>query len=185
MDGGESSLEVRLQRVEDTLAIGQLPIRYAMAVDERDVDAWVGLFAPDVRVGDTFGREALRQNITPMLRMFYRSIHQIVGHRIEITDEERATGSVYCRAEHEVGNRWIVMAIRYDDTYQKVDGQWYFARRKENHWYAADLTERPQQVDFDSWQPTLARPNLPRSSSWQKFWDGVETASITRNPAID
>ncbi|MGZ5397802.1 MAG: nuclear transport factor 2 family protein, partial [Mycobacterium sp.] len=45
-----SSLEARVQRVEDMLAIGQLPIRYALAVDERDVDAWVDLFVPDVRV---------------------------------------------------------------------------------------------------------------------------------------
>ncbi|MGZ8749023.1 MAG: nuclear transport factor 2 family protein [Mycobacterium sp.] len=176
-----SSLEARVQRVEDMLAIGQLPIRYALAVDERDVDAWVDLFVPDVRVASAVGRDALRDTITGMLRMFYRSIHQIVGHRIVITDEQDASGSVYCRAEHEVGDRWVVMAIRYDDTYQKVDGQWYFARRKENHWYAADLIERPQQVDFDSWHPTPARPNLPRSASWQAFWDGVDTSPITEH----
>jgi hypothetical protein len=181
MSDSERSVAASLQRVEDMLAIGQLPIRYAMAVDERDVDAWVELFVPEVRVGAAVGRDALRKNITPMLRKFYRSIHQIVGHRIEITDEEHATGSVYCRAEHEVGDRWVVMAIRYDDTYQKVDGQWCFARRKENHWYAADLTERPQQVDFDSWQPTPARPNLPRSATWQAFWDGVDISSISRH----
>jgi hypothetical protein len=183
MNTAESSLDARLQRVEDMLAIQQLPIRYALAVDERDVDAWVGLFVPDVKVGrDATGRDALRENITPALRMFYRSIHQIVGHRIDIADSRNATGSVYCRAEHEVGDRWIVMAIRYDDTYQKVDGQWYFARRKEKHWYAADLTERPQQVDFDSWQPTPARPNLPHSATWQGFWEGIDTSSITTFP---
>jgi hypothetical protein len=182
MDAAEQSLSTRLQRVEDMLAIGQLPIRYAMCVDERDVDGWVDLFVPDVRVGAAVGRDALRENITPMLRMFYRSIHQIVGHRIDIADEHRASGSVYCRAEHEVGERWVVMAIRYDDEYRSFDGRWYFERRKENHWYAADLTERPHQVNFDSWQPTPARPNLPRSSSWRSFWDGVDTSTITALP---
>jgi hypothetical protein len=185
MSDSETSDAARLQRVEDMLAIGQLPIRYAMAVDERDVDAWVELFVPDVRVGAAVGRNALRESITGMLRMFYRSIHQIVGHRIDIADEEHATGSVYCRAEHEVDNRWIVMAIRYDDEYRKIDGRWYFVRRKENHWYAVDLTERPQQVGFDSWQPTAARPNLPRSPSWQTFWEGVDTSSISSHAVTD
>ena len=45
------SAEERLDRVESQLAIGQLPIRYAMAVDGRDVDTWLGLFVPDVQVG--------------------------------------------------------------------------------------------------------------------------------------
>jgi len=79
MNDSEPSVTARLQRVEDMLAIGQLPIRYAMAVDERDVDAWAELFVPDVRVGAAVGRDALRENITPMLRKFYRSIYQIVG----------------------------------------------------------------------------------------------------------
>jgi SnoaL-like domain len=181
----EPSFTARLQRVEDMLAIGQLPIRYAMAVDERDVDAWVDLFVPDVRVGAAVGRDALRKYITPSLHMFYRSIHQIVGHRIDITDEQRASGNVYCRAEHEVDDRWIVMAIRYDDEYRKADGRWHFVRRKENHWYAADVTERPQTVNFDSWLPTPARPNLPRSSTWHTFWEGVDTSSITQHPITD
>jgi len=186
MNDSEPSVTAGLQRVEDMLAIGQLPIRYAMAVDERDVDAWVELFVPDVRIGAAVGRDALRETITPMLRMFYRSIHQIVGHRIDIADDgQHGSGSVYCRAEHEVDDRWIVMAIRYDDEYRKVDGQWYFARRRENHWYAIDLTERPQDVSFDSWQPTPARPNLPHSASWRTFWDGVDTSSISRHAVTE
>lgn len=175
------SLEERLQRIEDMLAIQQLPIRYALAVDERDVDAWVKLFVPDVKVGDAIGRAALRDQITPMLRQFYRSIHQIVGHRVDIVDEHHATGSVYCRAEHEVGDRWVVMAIRYDDEYRKVGDEWFFGRRKERHWYAADLTDVPQQVGFAGWS-LAGRPNLPRAESWRAFWDGVDTSSITTSP---
>ena len=38
-----------------------------------------------------------------------------------------------------MADRWIVMAIRYDDGYRRVDGEWLFARRRERHWYAADL----------------------------------------------
>jgi hypothetical protein len=178
----DESIDDRLRRIEDTLAIQQLPIRYAMAVDERDLDSWVTLFTPDVRVGrDLFGREALRDAIASMTRHFYRSVHQSVGHRIDLVDDENATGRVYCRAEHEVGDEWIVMAIRYDDTYRKVDGRWHFSRRKERHWYAADITQQPQSVGFAGWL-AAGSPNLPRSESWNKFWAEVDVASLTSHP---
>lgn len=164
--------DARLERVEARLAIGQLPIRYAMAVDGRDLDAWVGLFVPDVQVGrDKFGREALRGYIEPALRKFRRSIHQICGHRVDIIDRDHATGAVYCRAEHEVEDRWIVMAICYFDEYQRRDDEWLFSRRREHHWYAVDINEHPQSVGFDSWKNT-APPGLPeRFPTWDKFWD--------------
>lgn len=174
-----ANIEDRLRRVEDMLEIQQLPIRYAMAVDERNVDGWLDLFTPDVQVGrEQYGRDALRAAIVPQIAKFYRSIHQIAGHRVELIDHRRAKGYVYCRAEHEVGDRWVVMAIRYDDDYQKVDGRWFFGRRRERHWYAADQTERPQAVDFSGWQPA-GRPNLPRSGTWADFWSDVDTAAIT------
>lgn len=167
----------RLSRAEARFEIGQLPIRYALAVDQRDVDAWVSLFVEDVQLGrHGTGRDALRTLIDAQLRWFYRSIHLICGHRIELGPDigddgpETATGHVYCRAEHEVDDRWIVMAIRYDDNYRRVGNEWMFERRLEHHWYATDLHERPQDVDFDSWG-VGASPALPgREASWSAFW---------------
>ncbi len=67
-------IEARLDRVESALAIQQLPIRYAMAVDGRDIDSWVNLFVADVNCGSYgCGRDALRNFIEPMLTNFYRS----------------------------------------------------------------------------------------------------------------
>lgn len=174
----------RVKRVEDTLGIQQLAARYGMAVDERDVDAWLDLFIPDVRVRRVqAGREALRGVIVPQLQLFYRSVHQIVGHRVEFLDDDHATGAVYCRAEHEVGDRWIVIAIRYDDEYRKVDGKWYFARRNDKHWYEADLVERPQDVGLSGWPQAPSRPRVPDSASWARFWNGVDTSAVTRFPS--
>jgi hypothetical protein len=176
-----SDIGARLARIEARQAIGQLPIRYAIAVDTRDVGAWTQLFVPDVNMGrHGQGREALRDYITPQLHWFYRSIHQICGHRIDLGPDEAdgsgplvATGSVYCRAEHEVDDRWVVMAIRYDDDYRRVGDEWLFARRREQHWYAADVTERPQAVDFDSWGSSGHAPPLPGiDPSWVEFWNG-------------
>ncbi|WP_234341077.1 nuclear transport factor 2 family protein [Streptomyces sp. NRRL S-1813] len=164
-------IERRLARVEAHLAIQQLAFRYALAVDARDLDAWVGCFHPDVDMGRAGrGRDVLRHHIAPMLRTFHRSVHHITGHRIEWQGTQRATGTVYCRAEHEVDDRWIVMAICYFDDYACVDGEWLFTRRRERHWYAADVTDRPQAVGFADWPPA-GHPALPHSfPTWQTFW---------------
>jgi hypothetical protein len=176
----DPSLELRLARIEARLEIGQLPIRYALAVDQRDVPTWAGLFVPDVDMGrHGRGREALQGWIIPQLRTFHRSIHLICGHRIVLgpSSPDRpeagpvtASGQVYCRAEHEVDDRWIVMAIRYDDAYRCVDGEWLFERRAEKHWYAADIVEHPQSVGFDSWN-NGGPPRLPGADpTWHGFW---------------
>jgi hypothetical protein len=170
----------RLERVESQLAIQQLPIRYALAVDGRDVDSWVQLFVPDVRVTkSTSGREALKQQIDGMLRTFRRSVHQICGHRVifDDSDPDHATGAVYCRAEHEVEDRWIVMAICYWDDYRRPTGEWLFSRRREQHWYAADINEHPQAVGFDSWD--AGQPSLPASfPTWEAFWKASAAGSL-------
>ena len=57
----DSALLERLDRIEATLAIQQLAIRYAIAIDSRDIDAWLALFVDDVDCGRRGrGREALR-----------------------------------------------------------------------------------------------------------------------------
>ena len=176
------------ERIEAHLAIQQLPIRYALAVDARDIDAWVNCFRPDVDMGrHGQGREVLRRYIEPMVRRFYRSVHLICGHRIELDSQnpDRATGAVYCRAEHEVVGEWIVMAICYFDEYARVDGEWFFSRRKERHWYAADVTRTPQSAGFAGWTGS-AQPALPGEfGSWAKFWgDAPEAvAPLTTAPA--
>ncbi len=184
MNQPHEELSKRVARIEDTLEIQQLAVRYAMCVDERDVDGWLELFVPDVNVGRAgVGREALRGVIAPQLRHFYRSIHQIVGHRIDLLGDADAVGAVYCRAEHEVGDRWVVIPIRYDDRYRKVGGRWCFERRVDKHFYEADLVERPQDVAFHGWPGVPQRPRLPEpSASWTAFWRDVDTSSVTGHP---
>ena len=97
-------IERRLARVEAHLAIQQLAFRYALAVDSRDLDAWVGCFRPDVDMGrHGSGREALRATshrcCAPSAGRSTRSAAIASSGRAR----ERATGTVYCRAEHEVG----------------------------------------------------------------------------------
>jgi hypothetical protein len=182
----DQGLAERLDRIESSLALQQLPIRYALAVDGRDIDAWIGLFTKDVDCGRYgTGREALRTTIEPPLTGVYRTMHQICGHEFHFLDADHAAGHVYCRAEHEIGDEWMVMGICYFDDYVRQDGEWFFRRRKERHWYAVDLRDGPPQAPFGPWRDH-APPSLPASfPTWAKFWEKVpeaEVATITKDP---
>lgn len=168
-------LAARIDRLESLAAIQQLPIRYAVAVDARDLDQWTRLFVCDVDCGRRgSGRAVLRSIIEPQLRSFRRSIHQICGHRVEFDGADVARGIVYCRAEHEDRDRWIVMAIAYFDSYERRDGEWLFVRRREKHWYAADWEERPT-APFTGWPAHPSPPTLPHDfASWARFWGDDE-----------
>lgn len=181
------SVEERLDRVESMLAIQQLAARYALAVDSRDIDAWIALFVGDVDCGRYGkGREALRGFIDPGVRGFYRSVHFIGGHVIDFEGANRASGTVYCRAEHEDGDRWVAMQLIYFDAYERREGQWYFVRRRERAWYAADQLERPQDVAFHGWDKHLLPMKLPHAfATWQGFWSrssAEEIAAVTAYP---
>ncbi|HTZ71616.1 MAG TPA: nuclear transport factor 2 family protein [Acetobacteraceae bacterium] len=182
MSNAADSLPARIERLESLHAIQQLAIRYAIAVDSRDLDAWVSLFVDDVNCGSHGkGRDALRGFIAPLLRDFYRSIHLICGHEIDLTGPDTARGKVYCRAEHEDDTQWIVMAICYFDSYTRRDGNWYFVRRNERHWYAADTRDHPMHPQTP-WPPAAGRPAaLPHAfASWTPFWAHTDPAIVQR-----
>jgi SnoaL-like protein len=182
----EADILGRIDRIESQLAIQQLPIRYALAVDGRDLDAWLALFVEDVDCGrHGRGRDALHALIEPQLRTFYRSVHQICGHEVKLLGPDTAQGTVYCRAEHEVGDQWVVMAIAYFDEYARRDGLWYFVRRQEKHWYSVDVLERPG-TPFHRWPADGAAARLPRDfPTWLSFWNSSSesgVAAISRDP---
>jgi len=176
-----TDLEARIDRLESLAAIQQLPIRYALAVDGRDMDAWVSCFIPDVHCGRAGqGREVLKSIITPAVKTFYRSIHQICGHRVEFDDADHAHGVVYCRAEHEDAGQWVVMAIAYFDSYERREGEWFFVRRREKHWYAADWQARPA-APFTGWAAHDDPPDLPQHfDTWNAFWAGTDKEVLAR-----
>jgi hypothetical protein len=166
-------MTARVERIEAQLAIQQLAVGYARAADARDLEGMISLFAPSGDFGG-WGRDRgeLRVFFDRVLRRFYRSMHQIVGHAIDLEDADTASGTVYCRAEHEDGDRWVIMAICYDDRYRRVDGEWYIEARRVDHWYSCDVLERPHGPSFQSW-PGHERhePSLPhRFPTWEPFW---------------
>lgn len=186
-DVNDAPLSARFERVEALQAIGELPSRYAMALDARDVDSLVGLFVDDVEAGALgTGRPALKSWFDVRLRRFYRSIHLICGQQIDLIDATHATGSTYCRAEHEDGTGWFIITMRYDDVYERRGEGWFFVRRREHPWYSVDVTERPGP-DFVRWPADVTlRPSMPhRMPTWTEFWaagDPAMPARLSANP---
>ncbi len=138
-------MEARIDRLESLDAIRQLPAKYALTLDMRDIDMMVTLFPEDVRVGkDASGRKALRSYMDRTLRSpFTGTSHHIGGHIIEFEDPDHAQGIVYSKNEHETGDEWVIMQMMYSDNYIRQDGRWYFARRLPLYWYATDLNKPP------------------------------------------
>ncbi len=150
------SLEERIDRLESLDAIRQLPAKYALALDMRDMDAMVSLFPEDVKVGrNASGRLALRAYMDATLRApFTGTSHHIGGHVIDFTDPDHAQGIVYSKNEHETGEEWVIMQMMYADDYVREDGRWYFARRLPLYWYASDLNKPPIGPDKMRWPGT-------------------------------
>src|SRR5215471_18147742 len=92
--------EERVDRLESLAAIRQLPSRYALCVDSRDVDTMVSLFVPDVRVGrDATGRDALRAWFVKSLSRLADTVHFVGNHVVDFDDPDHAHGIVTCHDE--------------------------------------------------------------------------------------
>lgn len=171
-----TDLESRIAAIEARDEIRQLASRYALALDSRDVATLVSLFVEDVNVGNgSSGREALATWFDEILRPYTITFHLIGNHVIDLVDADHATGVVYCRPEHQVGEEWIVMPLLYWDRYERRDRHWYFKSRSIHPFYAADVlappAAAPDRFHFPG-NPMLTRADLPeRWPSWQTFWE--------------
>ena len=175
--------EDRLDRLESLAEIRQLPSRYALAVDSRDLDALVSLFVPDVRVGRAEqGRAALKVWFRNQLSRPRTSVHLVANHVIDFLGPDEARGVVYCHDELEWPERgeWELGMLQYWDRYRRVDGEWCFERRKFHRWYMVDALSRPAHgagVGADG----LTTEQLPEAfDTWSAFWAGAESTSRSR-----
>jgi hypothetical protein len=191
-----TTADERLDRLESLAEIQQLAVRYALALDSRDMDMMVSLFTPDVRVGrEERGRDALRAWFVKTLsepspsQPTLVSVHFVGNHIVDFDDADHARGIVYCHDELGRPNGgWDEGMLQYWDTYVRVDSpegrEWCFDRRKFLRWYMVDALERPAHgagvgADHDA----LTTSQLPDAfESWQRFWDevGVDPLSSSR-----
>jgi hypothetical protein len=174
-----STPEERIDRMESLAEINQLPVRYALALDSRDLATLVTLFPPDVGVGrDQSGRDALHGWFLHSMSKVRTTVHFVANHIVDFESADRARGIVYCRdeVEHPESGEWQIGMLQYHDTYVRTDGEWYFERRRFHRWYQVDALERPAPgAGIDPATDPITTANLPEAfPTWAAFWAEVE-----------
>ena len=129
----DATLEERITRLEDIEAIKKLKARYAEICDDlHNPDRIASVFAEDaIWESDDFGRaqghEEIRQLFQNFKDMFSFSQHNMMNPIIEVNGNT-ATGIWYIMGPwtftENSDEKWF--ALRYDDDYVKVDGEWKY-----------------------------------------------------------
>jgi ketosteroid isomerase-like protein len=144
----ENSLEARLRRIEDRIAIEELVARYGLVMDDRDMDGMPGLFTEDARilsrdgVMDARGRDAVIELYRGRFAVLGPSYHFTHDRIIRFGDDpDEATGIVLSHAEMQRKGEPMLAAIRYSDRYRREHGAWRFAERLFDFFYYVPTAE--------------------------------------------
>src|SRR6202047_493194 len=128
----------------DRLAIRELVEAYAYCADRRDAKGQMSLFTPDTHFvvymnakdpkpsQELHSREALAP-VFADLNKYAATMHFVGQSTILTLTGDRATGEAYTMAHHLTidggKRRLMIAALRYYDTFAKIDGAWLFAER--------------------------------------------------------
>ena len=164
-----------LERLLAYEEIRQLASHYALYVDSRDLDKLVELFVDDVRVGREGSGRVRAEDVVPggVCSCPGIMVLNVGTHAIDLVDDDRATGVVYCKGEVQQGDRWLHQLIVYTDDYERRDGRWLFVRRRHELVYGADVGQNPLPLPPADWPLNeVGRGTLPeRWETWRAFQD--------------
>jgi SnoaL-like domain len=141
--------------VADRLAIRELIEAYAHCADRRDANGQMSLFTADTHFvvymnskdpkpsQELHSREALAP-VFADLNKYAATMHFVGQSTILSLTSDRGTGEAYCVAHHLTvegdKRKLMVAALRYYDTFVKLDRSWLFAERLL---YVDWIEERP------------------------------------------
>lgn len=186
-----ADLLARVERLEALDQIRQLAAKYALCLDQRDLDSLVGLFVDDVGVpGKQRGRQALKGWYDNQMRSVKGTAHGVLGHVIDIEGPDLASGLVYSRNDLETSSQWLIEMMAYLDRYERRDGRWYFQRRTPLFWYECDITNPPlgsKKIRWPGREPVEGAFH-DAFPTWAQFWDavdGVADESVPPPAAVD
>ena len=128
----------------DRIAIRELIEAYAHCADRRDAKGQMSLFTSDshfvvyMNAKDPRPSQELhsREALAPVfadLNKYAATMHFVGQSTILTLASDRGTGEAYCLAHHLTitteKRQLMIAALRYYDTFVKVDGAWLFAER--------------------------------------------------------
>jgi hypothetical protein len=148
-------LTISPSEVADRLAIRELIEAYAHCADRRDANGQMSLFTADTHFvvfmnskdpkssQELHSREALAP-VFADLNKYAATMHFVGQSTILSLTSDRGTGEAYCLAHHLTVDgdkrKLMVAALRYVDTFVKLEGSWLFAERLL---YVDWIEERP------------------------------------------
>lgn len=159
-----------VERLLAVQEIEQLARRYAYAVDTRDLELLMSLWAetaenaerPDMNIGTV--RAEWR-------RWFDKgpTVHFVTNHVIDVLNADQATGSVYCLAQLDLLTHFVDRSLLYRDAYVRMGGRWLFAKRRHLVWFGQRRPENPIDQPPEGWPGGFGRGSLPASvMTWQQ-----------------
>jgi uncharacterized protein (TIGR02246 family) len=165
MSGNElESLKTRLEAVEAELEIRNLVARYARVMDDRDMDVIPSLFTKDARVTsgdgvmDAKGRDFLIDFYEGRFKLLGATHHFVYGMEIAIDGPTAAHGLISGAAEVFRNGVQQVVALRYEDKYEKEDGAWRIAHRHMLYCYYVPVDQFPSILGQLERNLTYGRP---------------------------
>ena len=139
----------RLRRAADRDEIRQLAMRYAWALDRRDIPGAAALFVAEVA-------DRVREQFESSMRDVGVTVLFVGNHLIDFDSADEAHGLVYCRGLIEprgpgASGRMVEQLILYRDRYRRCDGEWRFVGRRHELWYGVETAERPLEQPPADW----------------------------------
>ena len=137
-------ISISSNEAADGLAIRELVEAYAHCADRRDAKGQMALFTADTHFvvymnskdpkpsQELHSREALAP-VFADLNKYAATMHFLGQTTVLTLTSDRGTGETYCMPHHLTveGDRrkLMIAALRYYDTFVKMDGAWLFAER--------------------------------------------------------
>jgi hypothetical protein len=133
------------EEAADRLAIRELIEAYAHCADRRDAKGQMALFTADtyfvvyMNAKDPTPSQELhsREALAPVfadLNQYAATMRFLGQTTILALSRDRGTGETYCMPHHLTiageKRRLMIAALRYTDTFVKMDGVWLFAERR-------------------------------------------------------
>lgn len=143
----QQTLEDRIARVEDRLAIRELVSRYNIAIDNRDLQTVGSLFTENAFFGSIDGAmgattpKGIVDQFKERFSVLGATNHFTHDQVITFESPKRARGVVASHAEVWRKEKAMITALRYADVYEKADGVWRFADRRLSFMYYLNVED--------------------------------------------
>jgi ketosteroid isomerase-like protein len=135
MTAASRTTDELVRELHDRALIGELLLRFARALDERDWEGYAALYADDGVLQLPWGpprpREGLAQDTEANLGRFHATQHISSNHQIAVEGDE-ATSRSYLQAVHvsdpEATDGHWTLGGWYDCSYRRTPDGWRFTR---------------------------------------------------------